>query len=232
MGWREDRIFPFGYFVTGMESVQSSLPEWAKRVEELDRLKIKILYVGTLTAKKGPDLLIRALGLLHRAGSEFVCYLIGDGEQRNYLEDLIQRNGLNDNVIFFGVRPNNQYRALLKTCDIIVVPQRRASWGVPALEAIQSGVAIIISDGDGASELVKISGTGRIFKSGDWLSLYSALHDLLSDSTKLNEAKKRAVLFAKRIHPATIAEYLNKVLLYVEEGSTKKPAIPWLESSS
>ena len=119
---------------------------------------------------------------------------------------------------------------LLKTCDIVAVPQRRASWGIPALEAIQSGVAVVISDGDGASELVKISGAARVFKSGDWLSLYSALHDLLNNTVNLREAKESAILFAKKIHPTTMAEYLNKVLIYVEGASTKKPSVPWLES--
>ena len=230
LGWREDQIFPFGYFVADLKSVQNSLPEWAKRVEEVNQLKVKILYAGSFIAKKSPDLLVRALGLLRKKGSEFVCYLIGDGEQRNYLKELVRKNGLNDNVIFFGVRPNDEYRALMKTCDIVVVSQRRASWGIPALEAIQSGVAVVISNGDGASELMKISGAGRVFKSGDWLSLYSALHNLLNNSVNLREAKESAILFAKKIHPTTIAEYLNKVLLYVEGKSTKKPSVPWLES--
>jgi glycosyltransferase involved in cell wall biosynthesis len=230
LGWLENQIFPFGYFVMDLKSMHNSLPGWAKRVEEVDQLKVKILYAGSFIAKKSPDLLVRALGLLRKKGSEFVCYLIGEGEQKNYIKELVQKNGLNDNVIFFGVRPNDQYRALLKTCDIVVIPQRRASWGVPALEAIQSGVAVVISDGDGASELVKISGAGRVFKSGKWLSLYSALHNLLNNNTNLRQAKENATFFAKKIHPMTIAEYLNKVLLYVEGAFTEKPIVPWLEN--
>jgi glycosyltransferase involved in cell wall biosynthesis len=230
LGWREDQIFPFGYFVMDLKSVHNSLPEWAKRVEEVDQMKIRILYAGSFVANKSPDLLVRALGLLHKKGSEFVCYLIGDGEQKNYIKELVQKNDLSDRVIFFGVRTNDQYRALMKTCDIVVIPQRRASWGVPALEAIQSGVAVAISDGDGASELIKISGAGRVFKSGDWLSLYSALHDLLNNSVNLREAKESAILFAKKIHPTTMAEYLNKVLLYIKGSFTEKPIVPWLEN--
>jgi len=229
LGWREDQIFPFGYFVMNLKSVQNSLPEWAKRVEEVDQLKAKILYAGSFIAKKSPDLLVRALGLLRKKGSEFVCYLIGEGEQKNYIKELVQKNDLNDRVIFFGVRPNDQYRALMKACDIVVIPQRRASWGVPALEAIQSGVAVVISDGDGASELIKISGAGRVFKSGNWLSLYSSLHDLLNNSVNLREAKESANFFAKKAHPKVIAEYLNNVLLYIEGSFTKKPIVPWLE---
>jgi len=230
LGWREDQIFPFGYFVMNLKSVQNSLPEWAKRVEEVDQLKVKILYVSPFIAKKSPDLLVRALGLLRKKGSEFVCYLIGEGEQKNYIKELVQKNDLSDGVIFFGVRPNDQYRALMKACDIVVIPQRRASWGVPALEAIQSGVAVVISDGDGASELIKISGAGRVFKSSNLPSLYEALHDLLNNSVNLREAKNSANFFAKKVHPATIAEYLNKVLLYTGSSSTEKPIVPWLEN--
>jgi len=231
IGWRENQIFPFGYFAMDLKSVQNSLPGWVKRVEEIDQVKIRILFVGSFTTNKGLDLLMHALALLHKNGIEFVCYLIGDGEQKKYIKGLVQKNDLNDRVIFFGVRTNNQYRAIMKTCDIVVVPQRRASWGVPALEAIQSGVAVVISDGDGASELVKISGAGRVFKSGSWHSLYSALYDLLSNSENLREAKESAIIFAKKIHPITIAKYLNKILLYTEESFTEKPIAPWLERS-
>jgi len=230
LGWREDQIFPFGYFVMNLKSVQNSLPEWAKRVEEVDQLKVKILYVSPFIAKKSPDLLVRALGLLRKKGSEFVCYLIGEGEQKNYIKELVQKNDLSDGVIFFGVRPNDQYRALMKACDIVVIPQRRASWGVPALEAIQSGVAVVISDGDGASELIKISGAGRVFKSSNLPSLYEALHDLLNNSVNLREAKNSANFFAKKVHPTTMAEYLKNILLYIEGSFTEKPIVPWLEN--
>lgn len=230
LGWHEDQIFPFGYFVMDLKSVQNSLPEWAKRVEEVDQMKTRILYVGSFVANKGPDLLVRALGLLHKKGSEFVCYLIGDGEQKNYLKELVQKNDLSDRVIFFGVRPNDQYRALMETCDVVVITQRRASWGVPALEAIQSGVVVVISDGDGASELIRISGAGRVFRSGKWLSLYLALHDLLDNNSNLRKAKENAAFFAKKVHPTTMAEYLNNVLLYVEDSFTEKPIVPWFEN--
>ncbi len=231
LGWRENQIFPFGYFVMDFKPVQNSLPGWAKRAEEIDQMKIKILYAGPFIAKKNLDLLILALGLLRKKGSEFVCYLIGDGEQKNYLNELVQKNNLNDRVIFFGVKPNNQYRALMKTCDIVVVPQRRASWGVPALEAIQSGVAVVISDGDGASELIKVSRAGRVFRSGKWISLYLVLHDLISNNSNLREAKENAAFFAKKIHPEIMAEYLNNVLLYIEGSFAEKPTVPWLENS-
>jgi len=230
LGWREDQIFPFGYFVVDLNSVQNSLPEWAKRVEGVDQSKFKILYAGSFVAKKSPDLLVRALGLLHKKGSKFVCYLIGDGEQKDYLKELVKRSELSDSVFFFGARPNDQYRALMKACDVVVVPQRRASWGVPALEAIQSGIAVVISDGDGASELVKIGRAGRVFKSSNLQSLYKALCDLLDNSVNLREAKNSANFFAKRVHPTTMAKYLNDILLYIEGTYTEKPTVPWLES--
>jgi len=231
IGWRDNQIFPFGYFVMDFKPMHNSLPEWAKRAEEINQMKIKILYAGPFIAKKNLDLLVRALGLLRKRGSEFVCYLIGDGEQKNYLKELVRKNKLSDDVIFFGVKPNDQYRALMKTCDIVVVPQRRASWGVPALEAIQSGVAVVISDGDGASELIRVSGAGRVFRSGKWLSLYLVLNDLLNNNSNLREAKENAAFFAKKVHPETMAEYLNNVLLCIEGTFTEKPTVPWLENS-
>ncbi|MHB1275749.1 MAG: glycosyltransferase [Candidatus Humimicrobiaceae bacterium] len=232
LGWNKDQIFPFGYFVTKGRIEQNSLPKWARRVEEVDLMKVKILFAGTFAVVKSPDLLVRALALLHKKGSEFICYMIGDGQQESYLKDLVQKNGLSDKVIFFGVRPNDQYRALMKTCDIVAVSQRRASWGTPALEAIQSGIAVIISDGDGASELIKISGAGRVFKSGNLSSLYLALYDLINSRKNLEEAKKKAALFAVKVHPFTMAEYLNKVLLYAEGLSANRPVIPWLDNFS
>lgn len=108
----------------------------------------RLLSVARLTAKKGLDTVLDALGLLREQGVDFLYDLIGSGEDRAALEARAARLGLSDCVRFHGTLAHDQvlpyYRhadAFLLGCRILPNGDRD---GVPnvLVEAMAMGVPV------------------------------------------------------------------------------------------
>ena len=84
--------------------------------------KINILSIGRLNEQKGFDIAIDAFKILLNRGMNIRWYVIGEGEERKKLEDLIEKKGLKNEFKLLGLR-SNPYK-YLKNCDIYVQPSR------------------------------------------------------------------------------------------------------------
>lgn len=78
--------------------------------------------VGRLSEPKGFDLAIQAATLLKMNGTSFFWFIIGEGEERKKLQELIARNHLKECFFLLGIR-DNPY-PYLRNADIIVQPSR------------------------------------------------------------------------------------------------------------
>jgi glycosyltransferase involved in cell wall biosynthesis len=221
-----DQIFPFGYF----PEAPASLPEGEERLERIDEAVVELVYLGMLIPRKGVDLLIKALSRLKKAGLKYRCHIVGDGPYRQELENISQTLGLQDVVRFRGPVAYAEVRSLLKRCDILVAPGKLEPWGMPVNEAIQSGLAVVVSDKiGGGSDLVRVSGAGKVFSSGNIESLAENLRKLIVDPLALVKAKERAEKFKCNISPKVAAEYLLNVVLYSTGKISERPYPSWLK---
>lgn len=139
-----------------------------------------VVMVAGFRYQKDQDTLIRAIGMLPK--DEYELWLVGDGERRNVLTDLVSREELTDRVRFLGLRddiPN-----ILKAADIVVMSSHFEGLSLSNLEGMASGKPFIASDVDGLHEIV--AGNGLLFPHGD-ASALAALIRQLSDDAALRE---------------------------------------------
>ena len=71
-----------------------------------DQSVFTIATVGRLTPQKGLTLAIKACKILVNQGKKIKWYVVGEGEQRNELQELIVENGLVDNFVLLGLKEN------------------------------------------------------------------------------------------------------------------------------
>ncbi len=101
---------------------------------EFDDCKVmKILSVGRLNKQKGFDLAIDAAKQLCERGETFLWLVVGEGSEREVLQQQIDRNGLTDCFRLVGAR-DNPY-VYIKTCDILVQPSRNEGKSIVLDEA-------------------------------------------------------------------------------------------------
>lgn len=90
--------------------------------EEYKKKKNIICSIGRLNQQKGFDLAIQAAASLKKSGVSFSWYIIGEGEERKKLQELITSNQLEDVFFLLGIR-DNPY-PYLKHVDVVVQPSR------------------------------------------------------------------------------------------------------------
>ena len=99
-----------------------------------------ILTVARLVKRKGHDLVLRALNLM--TDIENLHYLIlGSGEDKERLEDMVETLGLSDRVTFAGWVDDSELPDYYRLCDIYVMPNREVLETTDSLEGF--GISFI-----------------------------------------------------------------------------------------
>ena len=92
-----------------------------EKTEGLDT-EINLVTLGRLSQQKGFDLAIQAAAILVKKGYNMKWYILGEGEERSVLEQLIKENNLSENFILMGIKENPY--PYINNATIYVQPSR------------------------------------------------------------------------------------------------------------
>lgn len=152
--------------------------EALRRSLDLPEDRQLILMVGRLWKQKNPGCLVEAYRRLWATGDPGAdLVLVGDGELQPELAKVVQQAGLTEHVHFLGWRTDTP--ALLRASDIFVLPSRWEGMPLAILEAMGSGLPVVVSDIPGNRHLVNDGAQGLLFPTEDDQALAASLHRLL-----------------------------------------------------
>lgn len=123
----------------------------------------RFVYVGSLTHRKQPALIVEAIKLLISQSYDVKLDLIGDGPLRESLSAMVLKNGLQEYVQLHG-HLGNPY-PLIAGADAFVLPSRSEGVSRAALEALHLGVPCVLRNVDGNAELLSNLMAGKLFSS-------------------------------------------------------------------
>lgn len=112
----------------------------------------RLLTVARLTAQKALDISIEAMKLLKDTGGQFRWYVLGEGDQRGYLEQKIRALGLTEDFILCGA-VDNPYPYFVQS-DLYIHASRFEARSISIREAQILECVILASDCDGNRETV------------------------------------------------------------------------------
>jgi glycosyltransferase involved in cell wall biosynthesis len=136
--------------------------------------------IGTLARldpQKGMPYLLRALA---QVPGDWRAVIAGDGALRDELEYLSDQLGLTQRVSFLGFC--DQPARVLAALDVFVLPSEWESFGLAPIEAMATGLPVVITRVGGMSELLIDGESGAFVAPRDVNALARALTRVLNDA--------------------------------------------------
>lgn len=130
---------------------------------------LKLINVGRLDPVKGHKYLIEIVNQIIKKGVDVHLDIIGDGDERSNLEQLIQKYNLSENIKLVGKKTQSEIKEMYLNSDLYVfaaVPLpdgRRETQGLATLEAQACGLPVIAYDSGGVKYTIDNSVTGFLF---------------------------------------------------------------------
>lgn len=182
-----------------------------------------ILTVARLIKHKGQDHLLKALPMILGVIPNAHYLMVGDGPDKEYLEDLaFHQLGLGGNVTFAGEISDKNVAACYHECDVFAMISRQyknsvEGFGIAFLEAGYAGKPVVGGDSGGIPDAVEHNKTGVLVNPNDLEEIAAAIIDLLGNKNKRSEygenGKTRVLTkFTWEKVAKTYADVFNKIL--------------------
>jgi len=146
----------------------------------LTLLSVSRLDAGERAAK-GVLHVLEALPELRRQFPGLRYVVVGDGDDRGWLERRARSLGLDDSVTFTGHLSRQELNGCYAACDVFVLPSNKEGFGIVYLEAMAHGKPVVAARAGGAPEVVRDAETGLLVEHGNQSALVGALAALLKD---------------------------------------------------
>ncbi len=180
---------------------------------------MSILFIGLLVPKKNLSCLLEVLSRLHKNRNDFVLEVIGEGPHRDEYEARVQDLGLTGLVNFHGYQSKSDLAAMMRRSHFLVLPSEYETFGCVALEAIASGIPVVVSDVGGLREFVQPH-VGIRVPPGDVSALAEAV-DYMLDHQCDYDRSELARYARERYSPEIIGRKLHDVYEEVVTGCVK-----------
>jgi teichuronic acid biosynthesis glycosyltransferase TuaC len=143
-----------------------------------------ILSVGNLIPIKGHELVIRAVATLAAEFHLISLEIVGEGAERQRLENLAQKLQIAGRVRFLGRQSRSQVADAMRRCTVFALPSRYEGLGCVYLEAMSVGKPVIGCRGQGIAEVIQHGSNGFLVGPDNERELTLALAMLLRDETR------------------------------------------------
>jgi glycosyltransferase involved in cell wall biosynthesis len=191
--------------------------------------KLELIFVGGLIPCKACDLALRATAPLCRAGLARLTVL-GDGPERNRLEQLAKSLGIEKDVSFRGWVSHTEVLERLRSADALVFPSVRDFGAGVVFEALASGAVPVVADFGGPGDIVH-PGVGYkvpLTNESDFVAqMEKILTDLAHDRDHLDQLRRQGMAYAReRLTWDAKAQDTTRVLNWVVQRGPKPDFLP------
>jgi glycosyltransferase involved in cell wall biosynthesis len=127
------------------------LTVWNERgkIDSREDDEIRFIYLGRLSDWKGVQFLIPAFKAVAEQQPRAMLHILGDGRERQSLEELTRNLNLSDRVKFVGWVSAEEGSRRLRSADVFVLPSLREVGGIVLLEAMAVGLPVITTNWGG-----------------------------------------------------------------------------------
>jgi len=180
---------------------------------ELNERKVAVGMVTRIVEAKGCGEFIEAANILSAKFPEIRFLLVGEGPDEERYRNLVEKLGLEDKIIFTGVR--DDIPDILAGIDIFVLPSYTEALPYAAIEAMSAGKPVITTNVGGIPELITNGVEGFLIEPKNADVLREKIENLVKDKdlrTAMGKAAKEKIkdsFFLERTVNMTTSLYRN-----------------------
>lgn len=113
-----------------------------------------VTFLGRITYQKGPDYFVDAAAKVLQRVSDVRFVMAGSGDLMNHVVRRVAQLGIADRFHFTGFLKGGEVQRMFRLSDVYVMPSVSEPFGISPLEAMRSGVPVIISRQSGVAEVL------------------------------------------------------------------------------
>ncbi len=140
-----------------------------------------IMFVGRLSKEKDVPTLLKAFRQICNNRSDVVLALIGEGSERNRLENMVERLNIKDNVLLLGSISHDELPNYLDASDVFVISSLFEGTCIAMAEALAVGLPVVSTGVAGAFDLIIDEKNGFIVDQGDYIAIADKLSHILNN---------------------------------------------------
>jgi glycosyltransferase involved in cell wall biosynthesis len=129
--------------------------------------KILVNVAKLYDVVKGHEILVRAMQEVIKKRDDVICYIVGDGELRPSLENLIASLNLQSRVIIVGVKPHHEIPAWINAADVFVLPSLNEGNPTVMFECLGCGKPFVGTRVGGIPETISSDTYGLLSEPGN-----------------------------------------------------------------
>lgn len=149
--------------------------------------------VGRLHKVKGYDLLIKAFSKIE--DKNMFLYIWGKGEERENLQSIINKLGLQEKVFLRG---EEEFKKIVSQIDIYVQPSRSEGFGLAVVQAMGCGIPVVVTPAGSLPEIINNGKTGMVTKSFFVDDICASLNELIGNKKLREEISKNAYVVSRK----------------------------------
>jgi len=212
----ESRIIPTGIYLEEFRKINY-------KQEDLDNLRTSLnieledfvmLFLGRLSREKSITELIKEFAKLRKQISSLKLLLVGGGPDKEYFEKVASDQGVADSVIFTGMVPQKDVGKYYHVSDLFVNFSVSETQGLTYIEALASGVPLLVKYDENLVGVVKHHQNGLTFvKDKEFGELFLQLYKNKVLFNKItNNATKAIEEFSADQYGKNVLDVYNYVL--------------------
>lgn len=149
-----------------------------------------IVSVGRLSKEKGYDDLLKVFDLVHKKNKKIKLTIVGDGDEKENLENLVSQYKLNKYIKFTGFLTQDKLKDVYINSSLYVMTSLEESFGLVLLEAMSYGIPCVAFDSAlGAKEIIDDK-SGILIKNRNLAEMADTICNYFDGKYKFNISDK------------------------------------------
>lgn len=168
-----------------------------------------LFYAAELNYTKNQGMLIEVMDFLAKNRVDIYLFLAGNGKLAGFYNKQVIKRGLEKNIIFLGYR--GDVSDLLKLSDVAVSSSRREGLPVNIMEAMATGLPLIVTDCRGNRDLIKNNENGFVVGVNDVKGFARAVEQLYQSEDLRNRLREKNLSIVKRYSIEKILQEIKEI---------------------